>query len=313
MVLMVSAQERLAAEVAALDKGKPVGASKAGKGARKVSATVQSTGTQTESEANPSEGPGSDINGSAVTASLQDSGGQTDSTVVALRVHSISMQTETDPVHLELSSLKTQLAECQSELDRSNSDMLLVQSEKLSAMQAVSLCQKQLRSLTQEVQMLRAEALITTSVIADRHYELQGFRQQCEHHALVIQRNEQQVADVTEQLQGQIDTCVQHLLQQAHRLQAALVLKAAELAATQQNNAEEPSASANHSAAAQQHIARFESLFSTLRHCTVNRTVAELPDASSSLVAVMTQLEEEVGQVAQALQAAHAAEVQQLR
>lgn len=310
---VVSVQERLAAEVAALEKGKPVGGNKAGKGARTVSASVQSTGMQTESEANPSEGPGSDINGIAVTASLQNNGVQTDIISVAVKLHSISMQTETDPVHLELSSLKTQLAESQSELDRSSSDMLLVQSEKLSAMQAVSLCQKQLRSLTQEVQTLRAEALIITSVIASRDNELQDLRQQCDHQAHVIQRKEQQVADVAEQMQGQIDICVQHLAQQAHRLQAALVIKSAELAATQQNNAEEQSACASHSAAAQQHIACFESLYSTLRHCAVNRTDAELPDALFSLVAVMTQLEEEVAQMAQALQAAHAAEVQQLR
>lgn len=332
-------QERLAVEVAALDKAKPAGVSKGCKGNIAAAASMQGVGIQTNSVALQTETryPAADSNPSP--ADLQSTGVQTDSNSDALEMCNISMQTDSDSLQLELADLKVQLEAASSEIVTwaGDSQQLMVhqtqlkvlsqeiqelQADKLGTIQKLSACQDELLRVTQEMQMLRAEQLTMTSLLATKEGQLHDLQQNCNQQVCAMESNMQGHSQISEQHRSQIHFYEQAFVQLAHKLRDTMAAHSANISAAQQQADGHLSSKSVHLSTAQQHLAHFDSLYSKL-HCQngpyenvicPSRTFQEYwLDEYVGIDALVVQMGEQAAVVTQALQAAQTAEVEQLR
>ena len=333
-------QERLAVEVAALDKAKPAGVSKGCKGNIAAAASMQGVSIQTNSVALQTETryPAADSNPSP--ADLQSTGMQTDSNSDAFEMCNTSTQTDSDSLQLELADLKVQLEAASSEnlTLAGDSQQLMVhqtklkvlsqriqelQADNLGTIQKLSVCQDELLSVTQEMQMLKAEQLTMTSLLATKEGQLHDLQQHCNQQVCAMESNMQGHSQISEQHRSQINFYEQAFVQLAHKLRDTMAQwHSANISAAQQQADGHLSSKSVHLSTAQQHLAHFDSLYSKL-HCQngpyenamcPSRTFEQYrPDKYVGIDALVVQMGEQAAIVTQALQAAQTAEVEQLR
>lgn len=326
-------QERLAAEVAALDRSKPTGASKSRKDATAVSASMQTdcgvpdTACIAASNAGRAtlQNIGMQTDSSSTAAAMQDGSVQTGSSLCIADMLCSSMQTDPDPLLIDLSSARNQLERHNSELCKSKQVTEQFQGERCLLEQQLACSKAEVHSLTEQLHSVKAFHLSLTAVLKDRSAGLHEQQQHCKELALDFKGLEQQqLVEVSSQLLQK----AARYQQQAEEATAAAASKSAELLALQQRVSQLDNLSTELSAA-QERLAQFENACCTLWNQTVNLSATSgsdtachmLPDGLVELgerlkqetTAMKAQMMEQVGRQVKELQTVHSAEMQQLR
>lgn len=337
----MTVQERLATEVAGLEKRKPNGASKAHKDVTAALTNVESIGIQTEVGTASHPDVAQQISGQpessavkAVTVTVCSVSVQTDAAAGGPELCCTSMQTEADPLAIQLADERALHDASQSRLECLSREVEQAQADYSVLHQMLTAKQAELLSAPQRVQALETEQLDHRELVQAQQLELQESKQRLEQLTQCLQQNAHTHAEALqykqqsarfEQQAKDSTTALQDVVAEKQRLTQEIAKANADHAARQQQQASQLDSLSEELSAAQQRLADFDKACCTLHSLLVPSAAAAALDEASvmspdSLVQLVTSLLEgaravqvQMQEELIALTTAHATEVQLLR